>query len=402
MGNELPSEKTKGSNRSGIETTLQIEEQDLDDDSVDIDFVQVNVDENIDELDGDITRPDDGIDCQMQQREWQDSPSLVEQVVDSEVNFVIHRPRVNNDKRPTNNEQEMNMTPKLVTMNRGDNDSFQREVVDDPRIENYIQQQIDKRWKEKEKEIRHLSEDLSLQKGIVNENQNRNSQVNSQLRNLINPQNSKGTKQRVVNQTIKSLSDTTLYTPGLRKSPEKMNQQIDRELIDKISNFVEGMHLTGRYEECEVPTLGTSTQQKGEAVVQQQQDNQQVEDARSVAGKMLLDAERYKAAVSAPKGMPQDYYLNRNQLFVGVLNDRGTLMDDDEFFHITCHVDPTLRQKIEHGEFVDLEKLLTKEKFKNKVDEGRLEFFNKDGHMYLAPANRELKITNVKGWEQAF
>ena len=61
-----------------------------------------------------------------------------------------------------------------------------------------------------------------------------------------------------------------------------------------------------------------------------------------------------------------------------------------------------LRAKIERGEFVELEKLLTKEKFRSKNDEGRLEFYNKDGHTYLAPVSREGKITNVRRWEQAF
>ena len=30
-------------------------------------------------------------------------------------------------------------------------------------------------------------------------------------------------------------------------------------------------------------------------------------------------------------------------------------LDDDEFFHITCHVDASVRSKIEKGEYVDLE-----------------------------------------------
>ena len=77
-------------------------------------------------------------------------------------------------------------------------------------------------------------------------------------------------------------------------------------------------------------------------------------------------------------------------------------MDDDEFFHITYHVDPILRVKIERGEFVELEKLLSRDKFRYKNEDCRLEFYNKDGHTYLAPVNRETKITNIRRWEQAF
>ena len=106
----------------------------------------------------------------------------------------------------------------------------------------------------------------------------------------------------------------------------------------------------------------------------------------------------------APKGNEQFYFNRQNKPsdFAGVTNESGILLEDDEFFHITCHVDPVLRAKIERGEFVELEKLLTKEKFKSRSDEGRLEFYNKDGHTYLAPVNRKGKITNIRRWEQAF
>ena len=35
---------------------------------------------------------------------------------------------------------------------------------------------------------------------------------------------------------------------------------------------------------------------------------------------------------------------------------------DDEFFHVTSQIDPGLRIKIERGEFIDLERLLPREK----------------------------------------
>ena len=36
--------------------------------------------------------------------------------------------------------------------------------------------------------------------------------------------------------------------------------------------------------------------------------------------------------------------------------------DDDEFFHVTCHIDEGLRSKKAKGEFVGLEKLLPKDR----------------------------------------
>ena len=39
----------------------------------------------------------------------------------------------------------------------------------------------------------------------------------------------------------------------------------------------------------------------------------------------------------------------------------GTGLSDDDFFHLTCHIDQSLKKKIENGEFVDLDKLLPKD-----------------------------------------
>ena len=88
---------------------------------------------------------------------------------------------------------------------------------------------------------------------------------------------------------------------------------------------------------------------------------------------------------------------------MGINNLVGMIIDNDEFFHITCHMDGGTRNKIERGEFIDLEKLLTRDRFRSgRNDENRLEFYNKDGYTYLVPANHDNRITNVRKWEQAF
>ena len=77
---------------------------------------------------------------------------------------------------------------------------------------------------------------------------------------------------------------------------------------------------------------------------------------------------------------------------------------DDEFFHITCHVDTSLNLKIKAGQYVELEKLLVKERpFSRHSAEGRMGLYTKNGLTYFAPVEeRDLKITNVRRWEQAF
>ena len=76
--------------------------------------------------------------------------------------------------------------------------------------------------------------------------------------------------------------------------------------------------------------------------------------------------------------------------------------DDDEFFHLTCHVDNQLKQKIDQGLFVDLERLLPKTRMQVMNEEQRMQFVNKDGASYWIPAERETKIGGIRKWDQAF
>ena len=54
---------------------------------------------------------------------------------------------------------------------------------------------------------------------------------------------------------------------------------------------------------------------------------------------------------------------------------------------------------MEHGEYVDLEKLIPWD----TLNESRLEWVHKDAATFLAPmSNKDTKISNVKRWDQAF
>ena len=105
---------------------------------------------------------------------------------------------------------------------------------------------------------------------------------------------------------------------------------------------------------------------------------------------ITLQAERFNANVSAPKGM------------VPLIN-HDIETNDDDFFHITCHVDPSLKEKIERGEFVELERLLPKERGSFMDEERRMELVSKNGSTYFTPVqDRNNRITGVCKWEQAF
>ena len=111
------------------------------------------------------------------------------------------------------------------------------------------------------------------------------------------------------------------------------------------------------------------------------------EEAQQRAGKAIIEAEKFTANVEDP-GMPN------------LLNIGGGVSDDD-FFHLTCHIDPNLIHKIEKGEFVEFEKLLPKDKI-GKSEDNRLEWVQRDGGTFLVPAQRDSKINSFRRWEQAF
>ena len=61
-----------------------------------------------------------------------------------------------------------------------------------------------------------------------------------------------------------------------------------------------------------------------------------------------------------------------------------------------------IRDKIKRGEFVELEKLLPKERNEVMKNEGRVNLVNRDGQTYFVPHQKESKISGVRKWEQAF
>ena len=241
---------------------------------------------------------------------------------------------------------------------------------------------------------------------------------------------------------LKSPSDVTLYTPALRRdatvaSSPTLNNLARRKMnsvshqryvdghdlgstIDQISNLVERIRVGRRTSRDRTRSRSrvrspnrlerddrrrTRSRSRSVSVEPQHRDEQldydrrsatparsirpEVEEGRRMADKLILDAERFKASVLPPKG-------NDN-------NDVRYLEDDDEFFHLTCHIDTTLKKRIAGGEFVDLDRLLPKSRTQIMRDDQPLQqFINKNGATYWAPPDRDSRITNVRRWEQAF
>ena len=157
---------------------------------------------------------------------------------------------------------------------------------------------------------------------------------------------------------VKSPSDTTIYAPALNKRPNRYTQhnfQIAhtpvltsdadiRPTIDKISDFVDAVRLE---DERKRNSSGASEHRVRSKVVVPDKTlplahGSQREDGRGVASGLILEAEKFRVDVVCPQGNDQ----LSNKFFEGVREpSQEEIVDDDEFFHVTCNVDKVLSQK---------------------------------------------------------
>ena len=234
---------------------------------------------------------------------------------------------------------------------------------------------------------------------------------------------------------IKSPSDTTLYSPALRQvnedltdiprilfdqtgmtsdkvgvlnseakqskaNPEDFNASASiQEISNQISKCIEGIRLQNEHlawvsSDNQPGTSGANRESHDDA---QSEHVKQMEEAKRKTDKLILDVEHFRATVDPPPSRVQ------NQMTIQVDHNLDV---DDQFFHITCHVDEALKGKIARGEFVALEKLLLKGKYggrPNAVNEHKLDLVYRDGQSFFIPsAASDIKITGICKWEQAF
>ena len=262
---------------------------------------------------------------------------------------------------------------------------------------------------------------------------------------------------------VKSPSDTMVYAPALKLTPqmnpslpmkEVVNQGLRKDNMNhecgnqsgrnqvNAGNVFDGQiinKITAILDQVRVENEQKGTEDRRDIQIHPSTSTgrprvNQLEQADEVAQEYVVQAERFKAATELPRGMHENLNENlnefahdqnrysmavnppmhlaskdteipiNNQRINGPVLSQTQGISDDEFFHLTCHVDANLRQKIQRGEYVDLEKLLTKDKFKgNQQNYGqRMELVSRGGKTYIMPLDKENKITNVRRWEQAF
>ena len=238
--------------------------------------------------------------------------------------------------------------------------------------------------------------------------------------------------------TVKSPSDTTIYSPRLCKvtvNHDGNGNDTDSTLIDKISNFVEGIRLDAENKRsCDVEkstprvdvrkVMHNDSTRNDSSRGRRERSKSPTPNPDRIADQLLVQAERFKAKVEAPKGnflndilMPYDHDKLRDKFVkpegLAPLDNKILFLrnfdQDDEFFHITSQIDSGLKQKIERGEFVELERLLPKDRSVNRTAGDELnrhlfQLITQGTNRYVEPPMQQRggKINNIRKWDQAF
>ena len=238
-------------------------------------------------------------------------------------------------------------------------------------------------------------------------NEGRSKQTGKKIFRIRNP--------KQLSPIIKSPSDTTIYRPALRKdmfTPQFQCQGTQVPLniesllrnnvtsVEQLSDIVGQIRMSDRRESSS-RTPDRNSHRHEQRAASHRDRSQSPEDApEGHAEKHIIEAEKFKASIAVPK-TGNGEFLSSDQ--VQKLLDLANNLQDDEFYHITCHVESKLKQKIAKGEYVKLEVLIPKTRNQVIKEDDRLQqFVTKSGSTYWAPPDREVKIGNVRKWEQAF
>ena len=186
---------------------------------------------------------------------------------------------------------------------------------------------------------------------------------------------------------LKSPSDTTLYTPALKKLTRPVGQINHHTPTsqDRVIEAIRSIRLQTQLDHL-------SEERSRSATPDKEREKTPRERARSEAQEAILDAERFKASATVlPKGKTDTYDYNK----------------DGEFLSVTCHVETSVLERMKAGEFVDLEKILAKAVASQKKfnSESKVELINTEGQSFsltTSTPDRDCKITNVRKWEKAF
>ena len=225
---------------------------------------------------------------------------------------------------------------------------------------------------------------------------------------------------------FKSPSDATIYVRALQQkriensvggpelnvenwinpnvNEEDLNSKVSKSLSEhNKSNSDRSNHIDAILDKLRKTAVGTKGVDRGPSTSARQPHEVQEEvDIRAreqeLAQQAIINAEKFKADVNTAGMANQSFTVPPVDLN---FDDNK----DEEFSEGTCHVDASTTLKICKGQFIEVAKIIPKQQAINNDDNKRLELVNKDGFTYYIPSaneQKEVKINNVRKWEQGF
>ena len=252
-------------------------------------------------------------------------------------------------------------------------------------VENFSQEGINKMGQQG-KHIKSPSDTKiyapALQKKLTPVNNGNNMVLNYVTENADNAQTRTDFNGAIVDQS--NVQGVMLARNANEKQSMFRAGGLSQTEFNQISNCVETVRAESHPDDLQQQTQ----QQTKDRRLTANKDKEELEQACIRADRAVLEAEKFQVQIEQP-GM--------NTIF-----NIGSGVSDDDFFHLTCHIEPNLIHKIKQGEFIELEKLLPKDKLARNSDENRLEWVQQDGGTFLVPAQKDGKINSFRRWEQAF
>ena len=191
----------------------------------------------------------------------------------------------------------------------------------------------------------------------------------------------------------------------------------NNNMIEQISSFIDKMKVQSKRRDSDAGRSQHSRSRsvQRELLSEEDDDDEEVDDntqhedhekrAKAVADKVIIESERFKAGLIAPKGTGTEFNFQLPMRVDSQIELMRKFDNDDDFFLVSCHIDPLVKQKVERGEFVDLEKLLPKDKAAggfSMSDDSRIRLCQEEGETFLAPVKSAPKINSIKKWDSAF
>ena len=198
---------------------------------------------------------------------------------------------------------------------------------------------------------------------------------------------------------MKSPSDTDVYAPAVRRANDNVLNSPITKLVNQAARLnngdTRGLHPVPGEDSINefIQTMRNKLNIPGEEETAEMppEDMGREPDAAAAA---IIQAEKFRAKVEQPNGRFTNAVDSLEQ----------TLIDDDDFVHVSCHVDKTNTDLIEKGQFVEMIKIKPKVAKVDGSIQNKIEIVNRDGQAFLVQGESSdgNKINNVRQWEQAF